>query len=270
MFENESGDIVAIDNSAEVVENKQNTEISGEPVETTKEPAEKQEKDNTADEVKKKRPSGFHRKISKLEQLLAESNARLAEMSKPATLDIEPQLDNFETYDAWIRALNRYETAKVIKEERETAAKEQEKAARAKQLTEVESAWAKKEESLGDSQEEYEELVAQHSETPFRVELLQATSESDLGPQIRLFLLKNPDELAKVNKSPAELSSYAIFKKVAELEARLSAKPAVKVSKSSEPINPVKGTVKTAAVKLDNLDTDSYIAQRYPHLSAGR
>lgn len=249
MLENESGDIVAVDQPNEVVEETN--------VETTP------QEEKADGEVKRKRPSGFHRKISKLEQQLAEKDARLAELEQKIKPQAKvPQLGDFESFDAFNSALIQHKVDEVVKE-RETKAKEeqQRKEALAKQQ-EVLSAWEQKEESLGDAYEEYEQLVAENTETPFRQELIQATFESDLGPQVRHFLLKNPDELAKINNP--NISSYAIYKRVAELEAKLS-KPAVKVSKSPEPITPVKGTAKTA-VKLDNLDTDSYIAQRYPGL----
>lgn len=253
MIENESGAIGAVDSSSEV------TEV----IEEVK-ALETEAPENKPDgEVERKRPSGFRRKINKLEQQLAEANARLAKLSEPQGAQ-EPHIDDFESFDAYNVALVQHKVNQAIAERDKRAREEQEQQKFISQQEQVKSAWEQKEEALGDLYEEYEDLVAQHSNTPFRQELIQATFESDLGPQIRHYLLKNPEELAKVNKSPAELSAYAIFKKVAELEEKLS-KPTVKVSKSPEPITPVKGTSRTV-VKLDNLDTDSYIAQRYPGL----
>ncbi len=251
----ESGDIVAMNNLNEVEEV---AEQETPEIETT----EKQE-EQAEGEVKSKRPTGFQRKISKLEQQNAQLEARLAELSKPKVNSDKPNIDNFESFDAYNEALLdwKVDQREAVREQKIKEAEEQKeaKAREAKTLSE----WEQKEDSLGDDLDEYEELVAKNSKTSFRQELIQATFESDLGPQIRHYLLKNPEELAKVNT--AELSSYAIYKKVAELESKLSIKPTVKVSKSSEPITPVRGTSKTA-VKLDNLDTDSYIAQRYPSI----
>jgi len=259
MLENESGDIVAVDNSNEVAEvETQEQEVSEVETEQSEEQAE--------GEVKRKRPSGFHRKISKLEQQNAQLEARLAELSKSQTNSEKPNIDNFDSFDAYNEALLDW---KVDQREaqREQKIREQEeqkelKARESKALTE----WEQKEEALGDDLEEYEELVAKNKNTRFRQELIQATFESDLGPQIRHYLLKNPDELAKINKSPSELSSFAIFKKVAELETKLSKPPVNRVSKSSEPITPVRGTSKTN-VRLENItDADQWAATRYPHL----
>lgn len=259
MFENESGDIVAVDNSNEVAE-----VVEQEVPET--EVTEEQEAEG---EVKRKRPSGFHRKISKLEQQLAERDARLADLEKklaPQVSSEKPNIDNFDSFDAYNEALTDWKVERKLEEREQKKAQEEESKKVKEQASTISSEWERKEESLGDDLDEYEELVAQNRNTSFRQELIQATFESDLGPQIRLFLLKNPDELAKINKSPSELSSYAIFKKVAELEAKLSKPPVNKVSKSSEPITPVRGTAKTA-VSLDKIsDTDQWIAARHSHL----
>ncbi len=255
----ESGDIVAVDNSNEVAEIK---EAELPEIET---PPEEQE-EQAEGEVKRKRPSGFHRKISKLEQQNAELAARLAELSKPTVSSDKPNIDNFDSFDAYNEALTDWKVERKLEDREQKKLQEEEANKRKEQASSVLSAWEQKEESLGDDLEEYEELVAQNKNTSFRQELIQATFESDLGPQIRLFLLKNPDELAKINKSPSELSSYAIFKKIAELETKLSKPPVNKVSKSSEPITPVRGTAKTS-VSLDKIsDTDQWIATRHSHL----
>lgn len=258
MFENESGDIVAVDNSNEVTaveEQKPEAEVA-EPVE---------QEEQTEGEVRRKRPSGFHRKISKLEQQNVELAARLAELSQPKVNSDKPNIDNFDSFDAYNEALLDWKVdQRDAQRELARAEQEKKKEIEARQ-TEALSTWEKKEESLGDDFEEYEELVAQNKNVSFREELVQATFESELGPQIRYYLLKNPEELAKINKSPAELSSFAIYRKIAELESKLSKPTVNRVSKSSEPITPVRGSAKTA-VKLEGLDTDSFIAQRHPHL----
>lgn len=261
MIENESGDIVAIDNSNEVVK--------VEELKTETETTESQEQEEQPEgEVKRKRPSGFHRKINKLEQQLAERDARLADLEqklKPQSSD-KPNIENFDSFDQYNEALTDWKVEQKLEERDQKKLQEEETKKAKEQESSVLSAWEQKEESLGDKYEEYEELVAQHQNTKFRQELIQATFESDLGPQIRHYLLKNPDELAKINKSPAELSSYAIFKKVAELESKLSIPPVNKVSKSSEPITPVRGSAKTS-ISLDKIsDTDQWIATRHPHL----
>lgn len=264
MKENMPGEIeVALESPQEVTEAAENIEAE------VTQPAEKQENKPEGEEVKKKRNSGFHKKINKLEQqLLEERNARLAleEKLKPQNSAEKPNIDNFESFDAYNEALLDWKVEQR-EAQREKRIKEQEDAKLAAvQAEEVKSSWARKEESLGEDYDDYQDLVAQHQSTSFRQDLIQATYESDLGPQIRYYLLKNPEELAKINKSPAELSSYAIFKKIAELETKLSQPPVNKVSKSSEPITPVRGTAKTS-VNLDKIsDADQWIAQRHPHL----
>lgn len=261
MIENESGDIVAVDNSNEVAQ------VEGQNPETgTAAPVETQEENNTDGEVKRKRPSGFHRKINKLEQQLAEKDARLADLEqklKPQDELVEPNIDNFYSHDEYNRAVIRYETNNILKIQREKAQEEKELQEKIEKENQVKSHWEQKVDALGESYDDYEDVIGKYKNVNVRREIIQATAESDLGPQIRYYLAKNPEILNTINNENS--SSLAIYKKIAEIEATLS-KPSVnKVSKSSEPISPVKGTAKTA-VKLDNLDTDSYIAQRYPHL----
>lgn len=256
MLENESGDIVAMDEPNEI------ESVELEQVETPVE-----EKEQPEGEVKRKRPSGFHRKISKLEQQLAERDARLAELEKKAIPQSEkPIIDNFDSFENFQEALVDWTVDKREQDREKRAKQQEEQKVNQVRYSERLTEWEKKEETLGDDLDEYEELVAQHSKTSFRQDLLNATAESDVGPQIRLYLLRNPDELAKLNKPPSEISAFTIHKKIAELEAKLSKPPVNKVSKSAEPITPVRGTSKTG-VNLDKItDTDQWIAHRYPSL----
>lgn len=272
MLEHESGVIDAFDTPNETEVKEEVKEAEGQEAkeadETPEVTEEKENKTTGEEQVRKKRPTGFQRKISKLEQQNAELAARLAEIEKskaPQGITKEPNLDDFDSFDAFNAALVQYKVDKALGEREKKVQEQQEQQKVINEQQAANLAWEKKVESLGELAEEYEELVAEHSTTLFREELIQATYESDLGPQIRHYLLKNPEELAKVNKPRNELSSLAIYKKIADLEDQLSAKPAVKVSKSSDPITPLKGSVKTA-VKLESLDTDAFLQQRHPHL----
>ncbi len=262
-----SGDEVAVDNSNQAVE--QEIEIQAEVVEGQ----ENQEENNTEGEVRKKRPSGFQRKISKLEQEKADLAAQLAEYKKPtATLaPKKPTLDEYATYDdflgaqdSYYEALTDYKAKKAIEEyeESKTTRKVQEELA-AKQK-EVEQSWEDKIDALDESYDDFDEVMSKYEKTLFRNDLIQAIRESDVGPQIQYHLGKNPELLNKLNAKT--ISPFAIYKEIAKIESQLSnQKPAVRVSKSSEPITPVKGSSRSS-VNLSNLDADSYMAQRYPHL----
>jgi hypothetical protein len=253
-----SGDEVAVDNSASEITVEVETESAEKP--------ENQEENNANGEVKKKRPSGFHRKISKLEQQNAELAAQLAKLSQSATLDVKkPTLDDYQTYDDYVEALTEYKAAEIINRRDSEAAAKKEKEELAVKQKEVEQSWEDKIDALDESYDDFDEVMAKHQNTLFRQDLIQAIRESDHGPQVQYHLAKNPDLLNKLNAKT--ISSFGIYKEISKIESELGnlKKPAAKVSKSSEPITPVKGMTKTAP-KLENLDTHSYIAHRYPDL----
>ncbi len=262
-----SGDEIAVDNSNQAAE--QETEIQAEVVEGQ----ENQEENNTEGEVRKRRPSGFHRKITKLEQAVADRDARIAELTKStATLaPKKPTLDEYATYDdflgaqdSYYEALTDYKAKKAIEEYEESKTVRKEKEELAAKQREVEQSWEDKIDSLDETYDDFDEVMGKYKDTLFRNDLIQAIRESDVGPQVQYHLGKNPELLNRLNAKT--ISPFAIYKEITKIESQLSnQKPAVRVSKSSEPITPVKGSSRSS-VNLSNLDTDSYMAQRYPHL----
>ncbi len=252
-----SGDEVAVDNSnqTETTEVAKTEEAEGQ---------EDQEENNTEGEVRKKRPSGFQRKISKLEQQNADLAAQLAKLSQSATLEVKkPTIDDYQTYDDYVEALTEYKASEVLSKRDSEAVAKRENEELATRQREVEQSWEDKIDSLDENYDDFDEVMSKYKTTLFRNDLIQAVRESDLGPQVQYHLAKNPELLNRLNAKT--ISPFAIYKEIAKIESQITSKPAVRVSKSSEPITPVKGTARTS-VNLKELDTDSYMAQRYPEL----
>lgn len=214
------------------------------------------------EQVKRKKPSGWLRKINKLERENAELRAKTgAEPSQTAAaLDKKPLLNDYKTYDEYNEALTDWKVDQklTIRDENAKKAKQQEEANKAV------TSWQQKVEDLVDSDDaydDYEDVVGSYKGEVNSV-ILQFLREADIGPKLAYHLGKNPEIVEDLNGK----TSYAIAKEMAKIEASLSnPTPSVKISKSPPPINPVKGSSKTM-VKLDALDTDAYLAQRYPHL----
>lgn len=253
MIENESGDIVAVDNSnevAEVVEQEAQAEapLAGENPEN-----------KTEGEVKRKRPSGFHRKISRLEQQLADVTARLAEKETPSSNDAEPQIDNFPTWDAYNSALITHRTNKGIAEALEKRDQSNKKIQEAKQKETENQTWQEKIDSLPEEYDDYEEVVGgAFNNVALSQVVIEAAKEA--GPEV-IYKIANDKQLTEKIKS---MTAAQAIKEIIRIESELS-KPSVRVSKSSEPITPSRGTTRTS-IDLTKLNGDDYGRQRYPHL----
>ncbi len=255
-----SSDQVVVDNSNQTAE--QETEIQAEVVEGQ----ENQEENNTEGEIVERRKlSGNRRKIAKLEKALAEKDALIAEFAKSKTPQDsqKPTIDDYQTYDDYVEALTEYKASEILSKRDSEAAAKRENEELATKQREVEQSWEDKIDSLDENYDDFDEVMGKYQTTLFRNDLIQAVRESDLGPQVQYHLAKNPDLLNKLNSKT--ISPFAIYKEIAKIESQLLSKPAVRVSKSSEPITPVKGSSRSS-VNLATLDTDSYMAQRYPNL----
>jgi len=256
MIENDSGAPLAVDNSNEVAEVQVVEQLldAEEPKTETAESVEKQE-NNTDGEVKRKRPSGFHRKINRLEQENAQLAAKLAKLETPQVTNEKPIIDNFATYDEYTEALTDWKVEqKLVNRDKEARNIEIEKQKAKEQQT-----WQEKIDSLSDDYEDYEEVVGSAFNN---VQLDQAVIDAakEAGPEVIYKMAQNKELAAKI----AKMSAVQAIKEIVRLESELST-PTVKISKSSEPIKPGRGTAKTT-VKLESLDTDSYIMQQHPHL----
>ena len=247
--ENESGVIDALDNSevAQVEEQKSETEAA--------ESAETQEQNNAEGEAKKKRPSGFHRKISRLEQENANLQAKLAELSTAKHGNEEPVIDNFENWNAYNDARLEWKIDQREKQKSLEAEKiEQQKAKEAANQT-----WQDRIDALPEQYDDYEGVVGRaFNGVHLNDAVIDALRES--GPEVVFKIADDSELIDKIKK----LSPAQAIKEIIKIESELS-KPTVKVSKSPEPINPVRGSSRTT-VNLAQLSADEHARLRYPHL----
>ena len=211
---------------------------------------------NTEGEGKKKRYTGYQRKLYRYEQQIAELNAKLAERDKPKSLD-KPVIDNFQTHDEYVEAISRWTHRQEF--ERENKQRE-EIQAKQKQQQELER-WQEKIDALPDEYDDYEYVVGRAFNNVQIHPLVVAAIKETERPEIAYQLGKDLELRDKIlNMTPTQA-----IKEIAKLEAQLQNKPTVKVSKSSEPITPVKGRA-TSVVNLESMESQDYIKQRYPHL----
>ena len=184
----------------------------------------------------------------------------LAKYKAPATLDSEPQLENFKDWNEYNKAVIQHGVDKALKQRDQDLQKRKDSEERQKAAT----TWRQKVETLMDSDEKYEDfddVIGQFKDKYVHPSINQALGESDLGAQMAYYLGENPEIVDSLNQK----TPFAIAKELAKIEASFSKPPARKVSNSSPPITPVKGSAKST-VNLDKMDTLSYLTHRHPGL----
>lgn len=210
----------------------------------------------------KKRTGGWQRKLTRLERENAALQEKLAqfESKQPEATAEAPNIDNYSDYDSYLTARTAYEVQSALRKEREAQNKANQEQEERKKLEERDRSWEQKVESLDETYHDYDEVVGRYANVKVRGEILQAMSESDIGPQIAYFLAKNPEKLEAINK--ADASPFKIYKEISAIESKLSQpKPSVKVSKLPAPISPVGGSAATV-VDYTNMDFDTYYSHR--------
>ena len=245
-----------VDEVQEVVEAEQTDDATEGNSEQVEEGQEESPENNTeGEQVKKKRPNGLRRKVAKLEAKLAEYEAKQNPVA--VVSNEKPKLEDYPDLDTFIEALAEYKAGEVVDKKLRTV----EETKRAK---EVNNTWNTRLNDFKKVQPDYDDVISEYADVPFRREIVDVTSDSEIGPQMRYYLATNPEVLEQINNE--SVSSIQIIKKLALIESQLQGssqvqKPAVKVTKSPAPITPVKKT-STSTIDLSNLDTESYVANR--------
>lgn len=161
----------------------------------------------------------------------------------PPAQDQEPKLEQFGSYDEFVKATARYEATKHAKSVTEADRKEAEqKALRERQQAAV-NAHLERQTKAMEKFEDYEDVAFRN---PHMTEhMAGAIVESEMGPEVAYWLGKNQAESARI----AKLSPVQQVKELGKIEARLEAPPAPepKPSAAPEPITPVGGKATTAS-----------------------
>jgi hypothetical protein len=240
-------------------------------------PAPDSDPDTKQETTEEAPPPGVQKRIDKAiakqrdaERRAAEAERRLAEIqgSRPAIEKTaesaaapleEPQASAFETYDAYVRALTRFELKNELKLEREAEKKaEQEKSAQA-EARKAQDAWDERRAKVSEKYTDWEDVVGAAA-IPVSQALHDALLTSEHGPEIAYQLAKDPAEAKRLNT----LSPLEQIRTVGRLEAKFEASPEPerpKVSKAPKPPTPITGGVKSSAPDIhdETLATD-YVA----------
>lgn len=173
-------------------------------------------------------------------RLLREQNAKLEAQLKPPQDTGEPQRDQFDDYEAYLRAVARHdakqETASIIKTEREQNQGREKQSRQAAEDDRISQDWVKRETEFQEQTKDYLEVV-----TPYvDVELGRLTNDArrlivEAGPGVLYHLASNPDVADRI----ADLSPLRQIVEIGKLEDTLAIPVAKKASNAPAPIKPV-------------------------------
>lgn len=239
-----------------------------EPVAEVKEEAKEEPKPEEVAEEEKPHKSGSRRareardraiqEAAELRRQLEEERAKHAPAQAPVG---EPQLADYGTFEEWQSASRAFYTQKAKEEARAEFQAEQARIEAEKKQEQWKEADKKFAEAKPDYEDALEELrdavleVAPKNPQTFQA-VDAAISESDIAPQLKYHLGKNPDELKRL----VSMTPIQAIKAVAALEKAVSeAKPPEKrTTQAPPPIDPLKGVSTGNMVKRRS---DTYVIQ---------
>lgn len=191
-------------------------------------------------------PKGVQKRIDRAVRQKYEAEARANELerrlqqlenqshSKPAGSDAPKYEDFNNDFDAYSRAVARYEA----KQEIQSTLSAQQKAEAERKAQEAQArtseTWAKRAAAAKAEMPDWDDVVESASDIVLDHAAYEAIQESDIGPKIAYYLASNPDEADEI----AQLKGSAAIRAIGRLEAKLENGKVV-VTKTPEPIKPV-------------------------------
>jgi hypothetical protein len=236
------------------------------------ESAEKEEASESAESPEKqeaRNQSKFQRRLQRQRdarvaaetelRLAREENARLKAEAAPKPESGEPKREQFEDYEAYLRAVTRFDAAQEA--DKRLNADRDERQGRERQQTEragqeeVAKSWKEREKTFTDVTKDYIDTV-----TPFLEEEIGSLSNGarqaivELGPQLLYHLAKNPDEVERIS----DLSPLRQVAELGKLEASLPEVTAVKASSAPPPLKTPRGNGSAQKTYNENMSPSEY------------
>ena len=170
--------------------------------------------------------------------------------------DERPKRDDFEDYEAFMRAEARFEARQEFKalqqQERQRSQQQSQATTDAQRLQRFNADLAKTREAVADFDE-----VVDAADVPVTQAMRDAILESEVGALLTYHLAKNPAEAQRIS----QLSHVAQIKALGAIEASLMQKPALQVSKAPSPITPINSGTR-ASPDPSKMSMDEYQAWR--------
>lgn len=233
-------------------------EASEENAESTDDEAE--QSDEKKEEHKPKKKGGFQKRIEKFNRLLAERDQEIERLRslnpntdpvKEKKVEGKPTIEQFDSIAEYTEALTEWKLEQRFKEQEAKTQKAQAQSAYEKQVSE----FGQKVKEFGKTVPDFDDLIAENDDFVLSAGLEHALMKSKSGPEVLYNLVKNREELERINSLSAFDQAYEIASLEAELKFSKKEKPEIKTKTDAPPpLKPV--GAKAAPVKKSLYDSD--------------
>lgn len=201
------------------------------------------------------------RRAQKLEQMLEQVISRPAEQkqepSAPPQPQGEPKLDQFQTYEEYVKAVGRWEARQEIEQiEEQRRQRELQSQQQAKQV-EFQSRLQAAKTEMPDFDE-----VALNPSLPVSDTMAELIREMDDGPKVLYALGKSPDVAARIASLPPTLAAVELGR----FAVKASLPQPRTVTNAPPPVNPLSGGIGTRNADPDKMTDQEWAEWRRQQL----
>lgn len=174
--------------------------------------------------------------------------------------DVEPQVQNFSTYEEYTKAMASYTVRQEIRAQQEQVAQQR---AQYEAMARRE-AFEQKIRTFSEQAPDFHS-VAMNPSLPINDAMAEAIQSSDIGPALLYHLGKNPQEAQRIS----QMSPYQAALQLGKLEAQLSAPQPKRVTNAPEPMATLQGTSAASSDPM-RLTPEEWARQRNEQLAKAR
>ena len=210
------------------------------------------------DEIVAKVKTQEHRKRENLKRKLGEPQQQARTEKTPD----EPKRESYPDYESYIEARAEWKAVAAVDRQ---IAKDREERAAASQKADGERVQKEFTDRLAKARDKYPEVDEAIEALGSRVSSAvgHAIKESDVGPELIVYLHKNPDEFDDL----ANLTPTAAIRAIGRLEAKLAASKPEPPKSPSRPINPVNNRSTPSNELRDDLPEDEWQKRRWAQIA---
>jgi len=242
----------------ETTETEAKPEGEEKPEEEKKEeekPDPKAEAEKAAERKNKNQQRAWERLIEEKARLKAENDLyrRQLEQQQASNSDSAPARDKFDSDEAYVQALTRYEIGKQLAVTKEELAKSQ-------GSNKIQADWVGKITKARQEYPDYDTVLEDVADVPVGPELADVLMSSEAGADVTYYLAKHTDEMGKLNG----MDKVSIARYVGRLEEKIERERASKtrapISRAPAPIKPASPSSAPSIKSLEDMSMKEYVA----------